>query len=332
MGGCAFRTGALFSTAAIRNEYGGALIGLLRRLGLRASEWVLIGFFGYIVVISPFFRGRPLLEFQPIVIFLGIFGLMEFLVRAGRGRAGYVVGIIRDWLPIALTLIAFREMELFLPAQFEHRYEAIWIGQDQRFLEAWHARAVIESLGKMIPSYLEFCYLLVYGLPAYCVAVLYVQRRRPAVDRFFTIYLAGTLGAYALFPYFPSQPPRIAFPDVSIPSFTTWIRALNLYLLGKATIHSGVFPSAHVSSAFSAAWSMFLVIPRRKAIGWGLLVYAISVSVATVYGRYHYAIDVLAGFGVSLAAGTLCVLLRSSKPNQPVQRIDNHASSARNVC
>jgi membrane-associated phospholipid phosphatase len=72
--------------------------------------------------------------------------------------------------------------------------------------------------------------------------------------------------------------------------------------LHGATIHSGVFPSAHVSSAFSSAWAFYLIFPRRHWLGHSMFLYAISVSVATVYGRYHYAADVLAGFAVSLIA------------------------------
>jgi membrane-associated phospholipid phosphatase len=142
------------------------------------------------------------------------------------------------------------------------------------------------------------------------VALLYVQHRRFEIDRFLTVYLTGTLLAYALFPYFPSQPPRIVFPDLDPPLITTWARSLNLWILRVGTIHVGVFPSAHVSSVFSAAWGMFLVLPHRKIFGCGLLLYAVSVSVATVYGRYHYAADVLAGFGVSLIPGFVCLIVR----------------------
>jgi membrane-associated phospholipid phosphatase len=42
-----------------------------------------------------------------------------------------------------------------------------------------------------------------------------------------------------------------------------------------------------------------------------MLIYAVSVSVATVYGRYHYVPDVLAGFGVSLVAAGVCLLIRT---------------------
>jgi membrane-associated phospholipid phosphatase len=85
----------------------------------------------------------------------------------------------------------------------------------------------------------------------------------------------------------------------------TTMRSLNLWILENATIHSSVFPSAHVSSAFSAAWGMFFVLPRRKVFGWGMLFYAVGVSVATVYGRYHYVADALAGFGISVVAAGL---------------------------
>jgi membrane-associated phospholipid phosphatase len=129
-----------------------------------------------------------------------------------------------------------------------------------------------------------------------------VRGKRQLVDRFWIVYLSGTLLAYALFPYFPSQPPRIVFPGLDNPGFHNWVRDLNLFILKKATIHVGVFPSAHVSSAFACAWGMFLLVPERKAIGWLLLLYAASVSVATIYGRYHYSADVMAGFAVSLVA------------------------------
>jgi membrane-associated phospholipid phosphatase len=139
------------------------------------------------------------------------------------------------------------------------------------------------------------------------VARLSALAGRKAINRFWTIFLLGTLGAYALFPYFPTEPPRFAFTDIAPPSVPTVVRELNWYLLSRTTIHSGVFPSAHVSASFSAAFAMLYLMPRRRDWVW-LLIYAFSVSVAVVYGRYHYFVDVLAGFGISLLAGALCFL------------------------
>jgi membrane-associated phospholipid phosphatase len=222
-----------------------------------------------------------------------------------------VISYTRDWLPILLALAAFREMELFLPASYPRTYEIEWIQQDHLLLSTWHLKSALESLGGFVPSFLELCYFLVYGLPEVCVLILYFRLRRESVDRFLFVYLSGALLAYSLFPFFPSQPPRIAFAGADDPSYNGWIRQLNLYTLENTTIHSAVFPSAHVSSAFAAAWAMFLLIPERKLIGLGLLIYAVVVSISTIYGRYHYAADVVGGFGVSLIAGLLGLLLRN---------------------
>jgi membrane-associated phospholipid phosphatase len=280
---------------------------------LRTSEWVLVYFFGYIAAVAPFFRDRPVLKYQPAFVLAGVFGLLWAIAQIERTRFAEVAGMARDWLPLILTLGAFREMELFLPVRFDHRFEADWIRWDRVLLSEWHLRSMIESFGALFPLCLELCYLLVYGTGFFCVALLYLQHRRFEIDRFLAVYLIGTLLAYALFPYFPSQPPRIVFPGLDAPLITTWARTLNLWILKLGTIHVGVFPSAHVSSAFSAAWGMFLVLPHRKFIGCGLLLYAVAVSIATVYGRYHYAADVLAGFALSLIPAFVCLVLREEQ-------------------
>jgi membrane-associated phospholipid phosphatase len=280
----------------------------------RTSEWVLIGFFAYVLVISHWFPQRPYLKHQPFWALAAVSCLLFFVVRAQREPITRTVSIIRDWLPIPLALVAFREMELFLPLRFDHHLETSWIRWDIMLLCQWHLQRAIESLGPVIPFYLELCYFLVYGVSAYCIGVMYSYGERSRVDRFLTIYLAGTLAAYTLFPYFPSQPPRIAFPEVAAPHVLTWVRSLNLFILSEASIHSGVFPSAHVSSVFSAAWAMFALMPKRHAFGWITLFYALSVSLATIYGRYHYTADVVAGFGVSLLAGAVCLVICRTGP------------------
>jgi membrane-associated phospholipid phosphatase len=273
---------------------------------LRTSEWVLVSFFAYIAVIAPWFPRRPLLKSQPSLLFIVLTALFILLARAERiRRLRGVISFARDILPIAATLLAFKELGLFQPLHFHHHYENIWIHWDDVVLRQWRVRRAIESAGPAIPMFLEVCYFLVYGVGLFGVAVLYAARRRVQVDTLLSLYVFGTLLAYSFFPYFPSEPPRIAFPHVDEPHAVTAIRQLNLWILEKGTIHSGVFPSAHVSSAFSAAWAMFFVLPRRKILAWGMVFYAGSVSVATVYGRYHYVADVIAGFGVSCVAAAI---------------------------
>jgi membrane-associated phospholipid phosphatase len=284
----------------------------LRRPKLRVSEWVTISFFAYVAVISPWFQSRPFLRAQPVLLLFAVVILFSLLARMECIQpCEEPISIVRDMLPIITTLIAFKEMGLFQPVQFSHRYESVWIRWDDLVLRQWQGRSAIEAWGGVLPSVLETFYFLVYLAGVFGVAILYLSGCRKKVDGFLTLYVLGTLLAYSLFPYFPSEPPRIAFPTVDAPQVLTAMRGLNLWILKNGTIHSAVFPSAHVSSAFSAAWAMFFALPRRKAFGWAMLVYAVGVSVATVYGRYHYMADALAGLGISLAAAGIFWMGRS---------------------
>jgi membrane-associated phospholipid phosphatase len=271
-------------------------------LHLRTSEWLALGFFAYVTLLVAFFPDRPYLHLQPLFVLVAVTLLLCVTAMLGRGAHARTVSMIRDWLPLGLALTAFREMELFVPRTYNGAYEQSWERLDIIVLKDWGVTRVINSLQPILPEYLELCYLLVYGVGVYLVVALWRDGERPKVDDAMSIYLAGTLLAYAFFPFFPSRPPRLVFSDADGPGISTWFKTVNWYLLKRATIHAAVFPSAHVSSAFAAAWAMFLVSPARKRRAWGFLLYAISVSVATVYGRYHYTADVLAGFAVSVAA------------------------------
>jgi len=261
---------------------------------LRSTEWLLIGYFSYVALLSP--TRLPL-----SVLLLAIALVAVLAVGESRGNPLFF-SIARDWAPLVLTLIAYREMDWFTPLAWDHHLEFRWIAFDRSLLYGWGFQRAIESVGALLPTYLEFCYLLVYAVGPFTVAVLYLEHRRNRVNQVLLLYLLGTLLAYALFPFFLSQPPRTLFGDSDLPTVMTALRRINLWIVNGYGIHSSVFPSAHVSSAFSAGWALLLYLPNRKRYGVGMLIYAASVSVAAVYGRYHYAVDVLAGCGVSVIA------------------------------
>ena len=101
--------------------------------------------------------------------------------------------------------------------------ERVWIVWDRWMLDTVGLRGAIENFSWLIPAYLELCYLLVYAVAPVALAALFFTGRRSQVDRLWLAYLAATLGSYALFPYFPSDPPRTFFPTEDLPAVTTVI-------------------------------------------------------------------------------------------------------------
>ena len=94
-----------------------------------------------------------------------------------------------------------------------------------------------------------------------------------------------------------------------MPAVDTALRRFNLWLVGNYGIHTSVFPSAHVSGAFAAACAIAYLVPRRHVLVAVYFSYAILVAIATVYGRYHYAVDALAGAVIGILAFPLGVWL-----------------------
>lgn len=269
---------------------------------VRPAEWVIAAFFVYAAVIAMILPVAAGVRNRVLLSNLALILILSLLMYCDRERRTVALSVSRDWLPLAAILLAYREMGWFALPHHGHALESHWVAWDRLVLRGG-ARAAIEALGPLLPSVLEIAYALVYTLAPFSLAVLYLYRRRDQVDRFLLVFTVGTLLCYAQFPFWPSEPPRLLFFGQDVPTYDTIFRRFNWWTLGNCGIHTSVFPSAHVGAAFSAAFGMWKALPEHKWVSRFLLVMALLIAVATVYGRYHYLADAVAGlFMAALAA------------------------------
>ncbi len=276
---------------------------------LRRSEWLLAGYFVYTSALALLLPLRPAIPAVTLAVNAAVFAGFAALAFGEALRGAEFFSIARDWYPMPLILLCYREMGWFAPARHTFVLEQGWIVWDRTLLYDWGLKAAIESLGPVLPAILEIAYVLVYTIPIGCMTILYLCRRRKLADAFLVAFLIGTLASYALFPYFPSEPPRTVFPGQDLPRYTSIFRAFNQGLVGGYGIHTSVFPSAHVSGAFIGAFTMLRLLRDKRRVGWLLLVLAVLIATATVYGRYHYAADAAAGFGIAVAAHVIAAAI-----------------------
>lgn len=274
---------------------------LLRTRGVRRSEWVIFGFLVYAIALGTLLRVPPSARQLVILLNLAILVAYAALIAADRTKSTIASSATRDAASLALIVLAYREMGWFAQPHLDHNLETSWVAWDRVVLRGG-ATAVIESLGPVIPSILEISYALVYALAPFTIAMLYVYRRREKVDQFLFLFAVTVLLCYAQFPFWPSEPPRVVFLGQDLPAYETVFRRFNLWMLGNYGIHTSVFPSAHVAGAFAAAFGAMRALPERRWVGRFLLVTASLIAIATVYGRYHYLPDAVAGLLVALVA------------------------------
>ena len=101
---------------------------------MRPAEQLFVCYFTYVVILSGLFRDRPHLHWQPFGYLVGAAAFFLLLSKLQRGFLKTPVAIFRDWLPVAFTLVAFREMELFVPWKYPLAFESSWIKLDHLVL------------------------------------------------------------------------------------------------------------------------------------------------------------------------------------------------------
>lgn len=202
--------------------------------------------------------------------------------------------ILRDWLPVLITLIPYWQTGQF------------FTGPDKK-IEAWLAASDRWSLkffswsgwkcGRVARLSMEWAYSLCYPIVPLGLGVLYVAGLRRIADVYWCLVLVPTYICYAITPFFPALPPRSLVERSQTPR-TTKSRTFNLWLLKIGSIQAISFPSAHVASALGASLAVWHYLPLAGVV---FLAISLWIAVAAVAGGYHYAIDVVLGAVVSVA-------------------------------
>lgn len=268
---------------------------------MRLCEWVLTFYFAWTSILALMLPAPQDVTVRVLAVNAAVAAGYWALLLRSRSRAA---DIARDWAPQALAILAYKQMGWFATAGRDAGIEHEWILWDRFILDDLGGRAAVESLGAVLPALLELSYALVYAVPPFTMALLYRMKLRRYADAFLTTYLLGLFLCYGQFPFWPSEPPRVVYAGLDLPGVHTFLRSFNLWVVGTQGIHTSVFPSAHVSGVVAAA----MAAPGRGWIFRAYLIYAALVSAATVYGRYHYAVDAVGGLFVGLLARPLASL------------------------
>ncbi len=154
-----------------------------------------------------------------------------------------------------------------------------------------HMHTLRIGMDDAIPLAPEFvwCYLTIY--PMFLIPFFMVADRKTAKTIMFS-YITLLLVAYAVFLAFPVSYPRSPLPrDGSFSVFA-------LSIVHGADPAWNCFPSTHCAMSLMAA---LVVLETWGLAGlWGLAV-AFSIGVSTLFTKQHYIMDVLAGWGLTLA-------------------------------
>lgn len=270
---------------------------LIAQIAPREYERVILLFFCLVAAVS--WRWVLPLEAQLRIVAMPPLILAFWAIEKAHSRPW--TRVARDFLALGLIVPGYLSLGLLSTAQFSP-WQQIWIGWDRILLYDFGMKAGVEGLGPTIPFVLELAYLLLYAFPPAALLTLNLIHQRSRIGRYLLVLFLGTFTAYLLLPVWPVLSPRFAYPGVDLPLFEGSPRNINVWLLNHLDIATSAFPSGHVAVAMSNAFGLLVAVPSRHKI-WGAAFGAAGlVYAATIYGRYHYAMDGLASIVIATAA------------------------------
>jgi len=203
---------------------------------------------------------------------------------------------VRGWYPVVLIPITYKELSYLIPLIHPRDFDATLAWIDHRLLGI-HPTVWIERFTTpLLTEVLQLTYSTYYFLPLVLGIVLW---RKRLFEKFHFWVFIVVLGFYLSYLGYISVPvigPRFlpAIVEAQTKPLTgVWLFQTVREALDRAEgITRDCFPSGHTELTLLV---LFYAHRFHRKVFWWLLPLGIGVIVSTVYLRYHYVMDVVAG-------------------------------------
>ena len=199
--------------------------------------------------------------------------------------------VLRDWAPGVFILIS------------HYASGALFAGPSTRFeawLDGWDSRLPLVSKLTGLPSSAAAVFEVLYAGTFLVIptgfAVLAAAGFSSLSDRYWTMVSLSEYVAFGFLPWLPSRPPWVV--ERLEPEDSSGVRSFGLSWVRRTSHGANTFPSGHTAGSLTVAFAVMPFVPLAGVV---LLAIAIGIAIGCVAGRYHYAIDVVAGVAVALA-------------------------------
>ncbi|MBN1569976.1 MAG: phosphatase PAP2 family protein [Acidobacteria bacterium] len=277
---------------------------------LHSTDRLLIAFWCLLSLISFFFRSRipdwPLIILADIAAVLLVIGLALLQRASGSG----ILRCVRDWSAFPFVLFTYKQVYFMIsPIHQGKDYDQLLMTIDHLLFRIHITEWLAGFSNPFLTELLQIAYSLFYVFFIAIGMELYRKQERFQFRYFRFTVVYGFLISYACYFFLPAVGPRFTLhdfsqTDVELPGLLL-TPALRWFINVCESIPPGVsnavalagaqrdvFPSGHAMMTLIAiifAFKYRLMI-RYYVFGVGML-----LILATVYLRYHYLIDLVAG-------------------------------------
>lgn len=206
--------------------------------------------------------------------------------------------LARFGLPLLAVLSLYRTMNFFISVLNPNDKDAMLAAIDRVLFFGHNPSYLLERLiTPALTRYLYTVYVAWFPLVFVTILVLFLRGHRDILKQFLLAMLLTFYTGYVSYLFVPAVGPLYAMPfrvDLSGGALGAFTNSLT----HDYGIARDVFPSLHTAITlvmFRAVWR------AERSLRWPAAILAGSILFSTVYLRFHYVIDVLAGILLALA-------------------------------
>lgn len=278
-------------------------------------------FFFIVMLVLYWLEGRSFLYVHRLLFWCLLVGLVLFVIFIVRLlfvthdiRTAFtkkdIIAIVRDWAPLIIFMWVYDNLHDIVRAVNPYDFDFLLATIDNILFFGAHPTALFEKLvHPALTKWLSLNYLLYFAYFPVTLGVLYYKKNKQGFHvASFALVIAMYTG-FIFYILFPCVGPILAqhhlhtitLQDAS-GTFDFYNQALLLYSYYRDYFHC--FPSLHVA-ATAVFWMCSYRYARR--LFYIYTPFVLSLWFSTMYLRWHYVIDVIAGFiiaGYAIFIGT----------------------------
>ncbi len=264
-----------------------------------AVDKIILAYFAFSVVILLGWGSH--IEYAGWLLAANLLGGASIIYEVKRPNASS--WIFRNWYPLPYVASCYKEMALFIPG-VRHSDADRWLSSlDYRIWGAYPTVWLERIHTPVLTEFLQVVYTLFIPAVLYICFVLWRREQFADFQYYGFLIAAGFLTSYLGYLLVPARGPRFLLKDLQhFPLQGLWLfQGMQKALDRLESAHFDCFPSGHTELTILAWWGSGMVSKRYFRV---YFAYTPCIIFATVYLRYHYTVDLLAG---AATAATLIV-------------------------
>jgi len=262
-------------------------------------EKILLSYFAILSILIIFFS-KPFSNYYLYVLVNWLFSLMVLTVKTQSStRTSIIWQFARFGLPIFLFTFMYEETGGLIHLIYHGWFDPLLIRIDQTIfgvnLGLWVEKFDHPILNEIFRiGYGSYNFIIING-----AAILYFRvERRQYVQMLSAITLIFCL-SYLMFILIQAQSPRFfhahLFHTKMMEILFSWLQQ---EIMDIGSFRGGAFPSSHIAMAVIVWLSLY---KKHLRSFWIMMPFVVLLVLGTVYARYHYAVDGMAGIIMAIS-------------------------------